>query len=251
MLYCRKGGYNNGRKNHISVFNKNFKQAFSLSPKEFRQEGRDLVQETQDSDMDGLAAYLQDFKIRSEKTEIQGEKLQINTERGRPFIDPVLACMNAGMFVDLLEARVQEHVSMAIRNLGVKYIRGSNPFDPGLKVRSGHGTEQMNFDRIDIVLDFLLEQDALPIFELPERQKKMIVSIGSSKMLEEIKEDPVFLCLREWECALGALMEHLVDRYTAKEVSRWMFEPWYDVEGATGAGKISYFELYEHTPAIC
>lgn len=80
--------------------------------------------------------------------------------------------MNAGMFADLLESRVQGHISMVIQNLGVKYIRVSNPFDPALKIRSGHGTEQMNFDKIDMVLDFLLEQGAVPIFELPERKKK-------------------------------------------------------------------------------
>ncbi len=234
----------------ISVFNKNFRQAFSLSPKEFRQESRKLVQETQNSDMDGLAAYLKSTNAHRKKEEIQGERLLVDAGQGGIFTEPALQCMNAGMFSDLLEAKVQKHVSMVIRNLEVKYIRLSNPFDPDLKIRSGHGTEQMNFEKLDTVLDFLLEQGVVPSLELPERQRKMIVSIGSNKILEEIRKEPVFLCLEEWERALESLMKHLVDRYTEKEVGRWIFEVWYDVEAATGAGKIPYFELYESTRAI-
>lgn len=238
-------GYSN-----LSVFNKNFRQAFSVSPKEFRQERRTLAQETKDSDLDGLVAYLKGSASYKKKAEAQGEKLTIDMRKGSLFRDSVLYCMNAGMLASLLEARVQKHVSMVIQNLGVKCIRLSNPFDPELKIRSGHGTEQMNFEKVDTVLDFLLEQGAVPVFEFPERQKKMIVSIGSDKKLEEIRTDPVFLSLEEWERALEALMKHLADRYTEKEVDRWYFDIWYDVEQVTGAGQIPYFLLYERTWSI-
>lgn len=238
-------GYSN-----LSVFNKNFRQAFSLSPKQFRQERNTPVQKMNASDLDGLAAYLKDSASYKKKAETKGKRILIDTRKGSPFGDSALYCMNAGMFANLLEARVQKHVAMVIQNLGVKCIRLSNPFDPELKIRSGHGTEQMNFEKMDTVLDFLLEQDAVPVFELPERQKKMIVSIGSDKRLEEIRTDPVFLSLEEWERALEALMKHLTDRYTAKEVGRWGFEIWYDVEQVTGAGQIPYFLLYERTRSI-
>lgn len=230
-----------------SVFNKNFRQEFSLSPKQFRQERKTPVQEPEASDMDGLAAYLEASASYKKKAEAQGERITIDAGQGSPFGDSVLYCMNAGMFANLLEARVQKHVAMVIQNLGVKCIRLSNPFDPELKIRSGHGTEQMNFEKMDTVLDFLLEQGAVPVFELPERQKKMIVSIGSDKKLEEIRTDPIFLSLEEWERALEALMKHLTDRYTANEVDKWYFEIWYDVEQVTGAGQIPYFLLYERT----
>ena len=35
--------------------------------------------------------------------------------------------------------------------------------------------------------------------------------------------------------------------YTAKEVSKWMFEIWCDPEQVTGIGKIPYKKLYKHT----
>lgn len=238
-------GYSN-----LSVFNKNFRQVFSLSPKEFRQGRNRSDLEKEASDMDGLAAYLKESGSYRKKEEVQGEKQEIDTGQESAFRDSALYCMNAGMFVNLLEARVQKHVSMVIQNLGVRCIRLSNPFDPELKIRSGHETGQMNFEKMDTILDFLLEQGAVPMLELPERQKKMIVSIGSDKKLEDIRTEPVFLSINEWECALEALMEHLADRYTAKEVGRWSFEIWYDVEQITGAGKISYFVLYERTWSI-
>lgn len=139
---------------------------------------------------------------------------------------------------------------MVIQNLDVKCIRLTNPFDPELKIRSGHGTEQMNFEKLDMVLDFLLEQGAVPVFELPERKKKLIFSIGSNRMLEESRAEPVFLSMEEWERALEALMEHLTERYMVKEVERWIFEIWYDTERSGGTGKIPYAVLYERTRRI-
>lgn len=238
-------GYSN-----LSVFNRNFRQEFSLSPKQFRQERKAPAQESEASDMDGLTTYLKGSPSYKKKAEAQGERITIDAGQGSPFRDSVLYCMNAGMFANLLEAKVQKHVAMVIQNLGVKCIRLSNPFDPELKIRSGHGTEQMNFEKVDTVLDFLLEQDAIPFFEFPERQKKMIVSIGSDKKLEEIRTDPIFLSLEEWERSLEALMKHLTERYTAKEVGKWYFEIWYDVEQVTGAGQIPYFLLYERTRSL-
>lgn len=238
-------GYSN-----LSVFNKNFRQVFSISPREFRQERKTPEQKTEASDLDGLAAYLKDSAFHRKNAETKGKKITVDMGQGRTLPDSVLYCMNAGMFADLLEARVQKHVSMVIQNLGVKCIRLSNPFDQELKIRSGHGTGQMNFEKMDTVLDFLLEQGAIPVFEFPERQKKMIVSIGSDKKLEEIRTDPVFLSLEEWERVLDALMKHLADRYTAKEVGRWRFEVWYDMEQATGAGRIPYYLLYERTRSL-
>lgn len=231
----------------ISVFNKNFKQAFSLTPKEFRQVGKSPVSGGLESDMTGLVQYLQNARLEKRTLEAQGLEICVDMERSALFQDAVLSCINAGMFADLLAAKMQKHISIVIRNLGVKYIRVSNPFDPKMKIRSDHQTKRMNFEKIDTVLDFLLDQGVVPVFELPERQKKMIASIGSNKILEEIRTDPLFLSMEEWEQALSSLMEHFVDRYSIQEVNRWMFEIWYDVEHVTGAGKLPYKVLYERT----
>ncbi len=128
-------------------------------------------------------------------------RIDIFADQGRPFSDPVLKCMNADMFADLLEVRVQEHLPLAVNNLGIRYIRITNTFDPELKIRSGHGSEQMNFGKIDAVPDFLLEleQQVIPVIEFPARLRRMIVSISSSQVLDRINTDPVFLSSQKWE----------------------------------------------------
>lgn len=232
---------------NISVFNKNFKQVFLVTPKEYRKNIKQKEAETQESDMSGLAAYLaysQKQKKQIEKTE---QKICLDLQQSKALKNTLKTSMNAGMFADLLEAKVQKHVSMAIENLGLKYIHIANPFDPVLKIRSGHETKQMNFEKVDAVLDFLLEQGVCPVLELSERRRKMIVTIGSDKVLEKVKTDSIFLSLEEWEQVLTALMEHLAEHYTAKEVSKWMFEIWCDPEQVTGIGQIPYKELYKHT----
>lgn len=234
----------------VSVFHKNFRQAFSVSPKEFRQDSNRQTQEMGASDMEGLAAYLKKSGLDKNTAKNQGKILEIDTGKGIPLNNSLLYCMNAGMFSGLLEARVQKHVAAVAQNLEVKCIRLTNPFDPELKIRDGHRTEQMNFERLDTVLDFLLEQGVIPVIELPERKKKLIATIGSDGMLEEMGSEPIFLSLDEWERALEALMQHLKERYMGKEIGRWMFEIWYDTEGITGTGKIPYSLLYERTRSV-
>lgn len=234
---------------NISVFNKNFKQVFELAPKEFRNNGKEktIEGEMTESDMAGLSAYLRNAENQKKQTEQETCKICLDLENNTVFHDPVLSGMNVGFFSELLEAKTQKHVSMAIQNFGLKYIYVANPFDPALKIRYGHETERMNFEKVDAVLDFLMEQGVYPFLELSERQIKRIINISSDKMLEEIITDPVFLSLEEWERAIVALIQHFVERYTTKEVSKWMFEIWYDPEQATGVGKIPYHILYERT----
>ena len=235
---------------NISVFNKSFKQAFNLTPKEFRQKKKNIVARDKNSEMTELTAYLKEKESEGNVSMTDKKKVKIDVRNGAAFHESALVCMNAGMMADLLEARVQQHVFLAARNLGVRYIRVLNPFDPALKLRSGHETQHINFEKLDSVLDFLVEQNVIPVLELPERKKKMIVNIGSGKTLEKQISEPVFDSFEEWVQALDALMEHLTERYTVKEVCKWIFEIWYDVEQITGAGQIPYKLLYESSHAI-
>lgn len=232
---------------NISVFNKNFKQVFSITPKEYRQNLRQKETDVQESDMIGLEAYLQHAEEKKQSKEKEEQKICLDLQQGEVLKNVANTSMNAGMFADLLEAKVQKHVSTIIEDLGLKYVHIANPFDPILKIRSGHETKQMNFEKVDAVLDFLLEQGVCPVLELSERRRKRIVNIGSDKEFEETKKDEIFLSLEEWEQVVNALMGHLVEYYTTKEVSKWMFEIWYDPEKVTGAGKIPYKVLYERT----
>ena len=232
---------------NISVFNKNFKQVFSITPKEYRKNIKQKETVPQESDMIGLATYLEYSQKKKQQIEKTEQKICLDLQQSRLLKNAAKTSMNVGMFADLLEAKLQKHVATAIENLGLKYIHIANPFDPVLKIRSGHETEQMNFEKVDSVLDFLLEQGVCPVLELSERRRKMIVTIGSDDVLEKTKMEPVFLSLEEWEQVLTALIEHLTEYYTAKEVSKWMFEIWCDPEQVTGIGKIPYKKLYKHT----
>lgn len=144
---------------NISVFNKNFKQVFSITSKEYRQNLRQKETDVQESDMIGLEAYLQHAEEKKQSKEKEEQKICLDLQQGEALKNVANTSMNAGMFADLLEAKVQKHVSTIIEDLGLKYVHIANPFDPILKIRSGHETKQMNFENVDAVLDFLLEQE--------------------------------------------------------------------------------------------
>ncbi len=235
---------------NISVFNKSFKQAFSISPKEYRRERKDTKQKTEEADDGRLEEYLKNGAGYGEHAKTEEEKIDIDTMSGKPWQNTVLDCLYLGLLSDLLEAKVLKHVSMVMKELGIRYIRVSNPFSPELKIRSGHETGQMNFEKMDMILDFLTEQGVIPVLELPERRKKIIVNIDRNEELEERESEPVFLTIEEWGRALTMLMQHLVERYTLREMDKWVFEVWYDIENETGAGKIPYPVLYSTTWSI-
>ena len=124
-----------------------------------------------------LDVYLKNKGCYGNQEELDHEQITIDTASGRPWNNTVLDCLCLGMLSDLMEAKVQRHVSMVVQELGIRYIRVFNPFGPRLKIRNGHETGQMNFEKMDMILDFLLEQGVIPVLELPERRKKIIVNI--------------------------------------------------------------------------
>ena len=237
---------------NISVFNKSFKRAFLISPKEFRREREHngIGMEINPKEKSSLDMYLKSEARYGNEEKLDQEQITIDTASGRPWNNTVLDCLCLGMLSDLMEAKVQRHVSMVVQELGIRYIRVFNPFSPRLKIRNGHETGQMNFEKMDMILDFLLEQGVIPVLELTERRKKIIVNIDLNEELKEEESDPVFLSVEEWECALTMLLQHLTERYTLQEVNKWVFEVWYDVENETGAGKIPYMVLYAGTWSI-
>ena len=232
---------------NISAFNKSFRQIYQTAPREYRQKAIAADRRESRSAEERFRSYKEKRKNRGRKKEDGNHAVSADISRGIPFQNGVLNCMNAGKFAELLEGKVQSHVRKVVNELGVKYIRIYNPFDFALQIRANHETKNLNFEKLDAVLDFLVELGCVPVIELPDRRKKLVINIGGDKQEEAGNPEQIFLSMDEWVDALSTLLDHIVKRYAVHEVSRWFFEIWYDGEHITSLGQIPYEELYERT----
>ena len=234
----------------LSVFNKSFKQKFGVSPTKYREDMRKDEGVNGADKSERFRNYIRGRKRRERRKEDTVRYISADLAAAVPFHNGILTCMNAGKTADLLEGKVQNHVRKAVEGLGIKYIRIYNPFDYALQIRADHETKNLNFEKLDAVLDFILETGCIPVIEFPDRKKKLVIDIGSKSRYEYIDPGVLFLSIREWEEALDTLMDHVVKRYTVREVGRWFFEIWYDAEHVTGSGQIPYDELYGMTRKV-
>lgn len=232
---------------NLSAFNKVFRQSFHISPKEYRKKMRPEEETDQDEQAVLIRKYFSGRKNSLKTAPETSGLILVDLNDAVPFRNNILSGMNAGKFAELLEGKVQRHVETAVKELGLKYIRIYNPFDTSLQIRSNHETKHLNFEKLDTVLDFLVELGCNPIIELPDRKKKLVINIGRNHRQELPCPEHIFLSIQEWEDALSTLLDHIVKRYTVRRVSHWRFEIWYDSEHITGSGQIPYPLLYERT----
>ena len=234
----------------ISALNKNFKKVYGISPGNFRKSKYpENVIKQNDQEIENLKSYLKEQEIDNDSAE--KNVISLDMCNYEVIKNPHLRCINVGMAADLLEAKVQSQVRYVVEHLGFSYIRISNIFDEQFKIRPKHRYDNLNFDKLDVIFDFLNDINVHPFIELPEKLQKNIVAIGNTNiMVDEVKKE-VIKSLEEWGYLFEEFLNHMIERYTLEELNSWIFEINDDVECETGASKyISYETLYSTTYGI-
>lgn len=151
----------------------------------------------------------------------------------------------------LLRADVQAQIKKAHDEIGFKYIRFHGLLDDDMSVVIAPmlplDKPQISFFNIDRIFDFLESIGMKPFVELgfmPEAYASTSQTTFHYKGYSSMpKEDS------QWTNLIQLLMEHLEDRYGAREVRSWFFEVWNEPNLRfffDGTMK-DYFHLYEIT----
>lgn len=236
----------------VSVLNKNFKKVYGMSPGNYRKSKytRQMIDQDE-KELADVREYLTEQYADKEKeggAEKEANIISVDVRQSREVKSPHLKCINAGMAVDLLEAKVQRQVRYAVENLHFQYIRISNIFAEEMKLRQGHEWENLNFEKLDEIFDFLSDIGAFPFLELPEKQQKYVIDIGSGEKIWNKEKSDIIESKEEWEHVFEGFLCHMIERYTLGTVDQWIFEVADDIECGTGAAKnIPYEELYSST----
>jgi xylan 1,4-beta-xylosidase len=136
--------------------------------------------------------------------------------------------------------------------IDVKYIRFHGIFEHQAGIYGGldaEGNLQLNFTRIDLIYDGLLEIGVYPFVELGFMPEELAARASPHPFWYHPNvappRDP-----KQWYQLIFQFAQHLVERYGLEIVAQWYFEVWNEpnIDFWTGEPKEeTYYELYDLT----
>lgn len=254
MLYSNKNitkiamdcGFSN-----VSSFNKVFRETFCCSPTEYRARMLEQIN-NQNKEKELLKEELREElkdKIEPIFHEQDENVLVFDANKTQPFRKPWSKCINIGSFYQLTRANVQYHLLYLVKQLGFTHARVWSIFSDKLMITDGKTVGAYNYDTLDTVLDFLVQNHIKPWIDFYKRPDTAVRSAGKSVWYEE--NELLFVSREVWEKFFTDFVKHLVLRYGKEELRGWIFEigadpfdsrekPYYEDED------YSFFNVFEH-----
>lgn len=240
---------------NINSFNKTFQNKYGMTPTEYRKEMAETVSEelpriwtkemrnTLVRNMEILSASEKDRKDDSTEKEMlvamgDAQKRQTYSNHWNP-------CINVGKAIDLLRADVQEQILYLKETLQIKYIRCWNLFSGDMLfiTEKGQKRYRYNFTRLDRILEFLVQNQLKPFFQLVFKPNVVIKNLDEHVYYKE--EDIIFENFDQYVDFIRQWMEHLTVKFGVDEINTWMFEIWRSKYIEKGLE--AYFRLFENT----
>lgn len=238
---------------NIASFNKAFKERYGMSPKAYR-ETRGKIQEQEERE--GIAnemeyRLLDYFEHENTKQEEKIEdiiykELKVDTRKNTYLDKSWNKMINVGRVVSLLRRDVQEHLLFLQEKLGFEYVRIWDLYDEEMKMNAAGEDGRHNFSKLDKVVDFLVNNQMRPYFELGF--KPNILMLSSNEFLRNEPREILFKSKESVQKFFSSIMVHFVNRYGRKEVSEWYFELWCDPRWFEEEGE-GYFQIFESASA--
>lgn len=156
-----------------SVFNKAFRDIYGLSPSDYRRQKKAQAQEKEDRDRklrEELLRELKERQIGEKRLSPAGRiSVAVDAEQGAPYRKNWNKVLNIGSVYNLTLANLQYHTLHLMEQLGFGYVRVWNVFSRKLMISDGKRIGGYNYDKLDVVLDFLVSHHALPFLDLGKK----------------------------------------------------------------------------------
>lgn len=212
---------------NLSVFNRIFKEAYFLTPSDYRKKQRN-IQKQKSYDLKELKAHiLKEFETNTLSTTVNKITQKCSVKNGTTYQKNWNKIMNIGSISTLLMSNMQKHVIYLSENLGFKYARLWNIFSNPMMISDGQTIGNYQFDNLDMVLDFLVENHIVPFFDMGVRPNASVKSIGQPTFFKD--ECIIFKSRQAWESIISEFVNHIVKRYGINQVNNWVFELTYDM----------------------
>ncbi|WP_099466959.1 GH39 family glycosyl hydrolase [Konateibacter massiliensis] len=243
----------NGFANTAS-FNAAFKKVHEMAPSEYRQkmkpqkikEKQETAKEKDERVVRKLNSFMENNYASAPKlTDYVESELIVDAREGRELNKPWNKMINIGEASDLLRSDIQNHVLILKEKLGFRYIRFWNIYSEELYLNEGSRQGSYNYDKLDKILDFLVDNELFPYIELGYKPQKLYRNIENpmvNKQPETKFDDDESL-----ERFLNSFAVHIANRYGIEEIEQWYFEQWNDERWAIDSEQARFFEIFEYT----
>ncbi|WP_099469759.1 GH39 family glycosyl hydrolase [Konateibacter massiliensis] len=215
-----------------SAFNKIFKEIYQMSPTSYKKLMRNRIMRKEDLETrkceEQLEAYLREQTVTEETNQKERKHIVVDAADFKEFSLEEMNCINAGLASDLLMGKLREQILDIKDALRLQYIRICNVFHPSLHICEQSSLGQYNFDKLDSVLDFIVENGMIPVLDLGTKPKRAALGVGKDLIIGNAQESRSFQDIGEWKEMLAEFIRHIVRRYEEEEISGWLLEFWYD-----------------------
>lgn len=215
---------------NLSAFNRVFREMYHMTPSDYRKQTRETLaeQHTQETALKERLKNELEFEIleNTQRPATAVAQVQADVSEGKPYRKVWSLTMNAGSINTLLMSNMQQHVLYLAENLGFRYVRMWNVFSVPMMITDGKHMGGYQYDRLDLVFDFLMEHHLIPFLDMGVRPNAAAKSEGEAVFFES--ESVQFVSRAAWETMVADFIRHIVKRYGVDAVSEWIFEIAYD-----------------------
>ena len=221
-------------------FNRAFKKVMGITPSEYRETYRmqeNQVLEKKEKQEIQIREELKQKGYEDGKQELMEYiNLDLKENLGEKYKRPWNQMINIGPMWDLTKANIQSHVMYLNEKLHYRYMRFWNVFSRKMMINDGKTKGQYNYDVVNQVFDFLVQNRLKPFIAFGRRPDIAVKSDGKKVYFDE--QYILFSSKETWQAMLDDFIRNIVSRYGQNEVSEWIFELDRDIEN--GAENVLY-----------
>jgi beta-xylosidase/AraC-like DNA-binding protein len=233
---------------NMAMFNQVFRRVYGKTPTVYRAENVRKITPDQDSKIAGSLEKYFEGGLPSGKVSIEDGKQNIVVTVDAGHYEPYRKFWNKAINIssaaDLIRSDIQEHILMLKNTINFQYVRFWDVFSKDMFIDTSSPDGRYNFQRIDYILDFIVNNGMRPIIDFGEKPK--IIKANAEKIIAMTEHLPIYESDDDARRIFDALLAHILNRYAIKEVENWIFEVWYDdrTYRQTGIKKQRYSESY-------
>ena len=209
-----------------AAFTKAFRDIYRESPSEYRkkmqktQEPLDDKQELSEEEAQRIHRYLK-YKEDQNELEVENQKICfVDVSQKGSKLSSCNKAICVGNAYMILQSDVQKQLKDIQKATGIKYVRIWNIFSKEVGYNEGKG---FNFRKIDLALDFLLENHMKPYLEFGHKRTEFFYT--PERYLKKVNQDETY-DENAFTRIVKEFSTHLVNRYGIDEIESWYFEYW-------------------------
>lgn len=229
-----------------AAFTKAFRDIHGEAPSEYRKK----VQKSQQPFNQGQVLETKSLRLVKEYLKFRQNPEAENNKRTQECVVDMGQCeqknvvwnkaVNVGEAYTLLQSEAQNQLKEIQRETGMVYARIWNLLS---REHCFDEKEGINFRKLDLVLDFIIDNHMKPYIELGQKPEIFLYT-HERMLMGNIKDRDLFNY--ETFCdVIKAFCLHLINRYGLEELESWYFEYWNDPELEMTKEDGDYYRYFE------